>query len=290
MLKRSILWFCLFAVFIAMPACEKLTLKDEVSTSTTTSTTTTQAGGTTTTSTTTTTQVGTTTTTQAGATTTTTVAHVVLAEVFTATWCVWCPYADKGVERLASEEGVDKLVVLEYHISDAYSVTGNSSRASYLGIQGYPTVVFDGTAKKVGANPDSGSGSDYEQLCYDAYKKVLTGRSTLESLISITGEATVANKIVSLNATLANVGNTTLSNLIANAVVYEDLGQSEFKFVVRNVLPSQEVSSLGVGASESYNVTSLALTSEANVSNIAVVVFVQKSDTKEILSSKKISL
>lgn len=213
--------------------------------------------------------------------------RVVLAEVFTGTWCGWCPYADRAIETLATEQG-SNLAVLEYHVSDSHAVSDVSTKTNLYSISGYPTVIFDGTTTKAGANPDSGSGSDYEQLCYDAYSSTLTTRLAVGASVSITGEVTVASSIAAVSATVSNESSGTLSNFTINAVLYEDLNESEFRFVVRDILAPETVASLASGATETYSANSETLTG-VDTSNIGVIVFVQSSSDNEVLNARGVT-
>jgi thiol-disulfide isomerase/thioredoxin len=46
--------------------------------------------------------------------------RIVLAELFTATWCGFCPYATRAINELADQYGSSRLVVLQYHPKDGY--------------------------------------------------------------------------------------------------------------------------------------------------------------------------
>ncbi len=300
-MKKHIIWglfssmLLLVSVQFLSSGCTQVSTTTTSTTTTTTATTSTSLGTSTTTTTegtTTTTAAGATTTTASGSTTSTTAgstSHVVLAEVFTATWCYWCPYADRGIERLATEEGSDKIIVLEYHVNDAYAADGVSAVTSKYGVAGYPSVMFDGIVSKVGANPDSGDGTDYDQLCYDAYSAVLSARTTLDATVSISATLSVANRVASVSATVTNLGDNPLSDLVIHSVIYEDLEEAEYLFVVRDIMYTQEVTTLSAGASQLYSSNSATLTSEADVNNIAAVIFVQDSNTNQVLDSKEVA-
>lgn len=293
----------IFSLYFSL-GCMTTSSSTDTSTTTTSSSTTTEATETTSTtspsgttsstssSATTTTGSPTTTTTTSSTTTSTgtgqTVARTVLAEVFTGTWCGWCPYADVAIEQLATEEGSDTLVVLEYHVSDTFEANGATDRKNQYGVTGYPTVVFDGTTVKRGANPDNGDGTDYEQLCYEAYSSTLTTRQASSSVISISGSVNIANNTATVSATVTNEGGSGLSNVVIGAVIYEDLNESEFRFVVRSILSTETISSFAAGSSQSYT-KSGTLPAGVEASNCAAIIYTQRSSNNEILNAKEVS-
>jgi len=54
--------------------------------------------------------------------------RTILLEEFTATWCVWCPYASDLLEELTRNQG--NIIPLAYHISDEMSTTEGSKLAN----------------------------------------------------------------------------------------------------------------------------------------------------------------
>ena len=89
--------------------------------------------------------------------------RVVLAELFTATWCTYCPYAEAALHDL-HEEYEGQLAILEWHTSDSdpYSTPEGEGRFDWYfpPRTGIPQCVFDGTEKE-------GGGGD---STYDNYK------------------------------------------------------------------------------------------------------------------------
>ena len=74
--------------------------------------------------------------------------RVMLAELFTATWCGFCPYATDAINKLAEEYG-SSLAVLQYHPQDPdpFGNEETDARIASYGIDGYPTMIFDGTVR-----------------------------------------------------------------------------------------------------------------------------------------------
>ncbi len=67
-------------------------------------------------------------------------------EVFTATWCQYCPPQAFANNRLYDELGHERYMVLEHHASASGLIylPASSSRMSQYGATGYPTAVMDG--------------------------------------------------------------------------------------------------------------------------------------------------
>ena len=83
----------------------------------------------------------------------------VLVEVGTATWCGNCPSAAIGVFQLDSLG--HEVSVIEHHSSDDYDIPDSQARLNYLGINGYPSAIFDADLEK--------SGGCASENCFDEY-------------------------------------------------------------------------------------------------------------------------
>lgn len=80
--------------------------------------------------------------------------RVVVVEVFTGTWCPYCPGAARGVDDL-EDEHPGRVLAVEYHGGDIFENTEAATRQSYYGsgvVEGYPTAVFDGLLAVVGGS------------------------------------------------------------------------------------------------------------------------------------------
>lgn len=203
--------------------------------------------------------------------------RIVLAELFTATWCGYCPYATNAINKLA-EEHKSNLVVLQYHPqgSDPFGNNETDARISYYGLDGYPTMIFDGTLWDVG-------GSDNK---YNSYKGIIESELMLPAEVTISFTGTLQD----FTADIA------ISNMIPQIsakvrfVVYEkDIpydapnGEKIFTFTVRKIL-NEEAVSLSAGQKVSVKRT-FQPQPEWELQNMGVVVFVQKDDTYEVLQA-----
>ncbi len=100
--------------------------------------------------------------------------RVVLAELFTATWCGNCPKAEAGLDRLYEEEGPGRIAVIHWHptqLADPFGLPLVDERwAAYraeldtLNAAAFPTCIFGGVDMLVGAetNPYDEYRDSYE--------------------------------------------------------------------------------------------------------------------------------
>ena len=95
----------------------------------------------------------------------------VLFEVFTGVNCPYCPAAANGIAEML-EEGLS-IAPIAYHTNafstDQFYTSETNARASYYGINSYPTLKADGKLTKAGGG--SASQSMYSQ--YISFYNVL---------------------------------------------------------------------------------------------------------------------
>ncbi|MEL6653781.1 MAG: hypothetical protein AAFQ87_23545, partial [Bacteroidota bacterium] len=82
----------------------------------------------------------------------------VVIEVFTGTWCTFCPGWALATDDYKANG--DKVAVVKYHINDPYQTSAGVARDGYYNSQGYPTHIFDGT--------DQGAGGSASQSQYNS--------------------------------------------------------------------------------------------------------------------------
>ena len=160
-------------------------------------------------------------------------------------------------------------MVLQYHHNDEYSTPETEARYSEYGVNGVPTMFFDGSQNKVEG------GGDYA-WCYQQYKAKTdaerAGGSNL-LLVAYRTTSTTAATVVYFSATVTNQGATTLTNVDLRFAVYENLGPEQ-RYVVRDMLPPQYIASLAPGASTTLTGDSVSLTG-VNPASLGGIAFVQ---------------
>ena len=205
---------------------------------------------------------------------------MVIVEIGTGTWCQYCPGAAMGADEL-HENGHD-VGIVEYHGGDDYETTESMARLTMYAISGYPTAWFDGVIVHVGGNAT--------QSLYLTYLPSYETRISKVSLfeLDVVTEYTGGTGF-DFSITSENIYQYTGQNVALYAVATEShipeswLGMTEVNFVCRKMLPNDMGTSLDFTAQSSYT-TDLSLDWNGwNVGNMSLVVFLQDTDTKEIL-------
>ena len=164
----------------------------------------------------------------------------VLIEVGTATWCGNCPSAAIGVFHLDSL-GYE-VSVIEHHASDDYDIPASDARRNYLGINGYPTAIFDADLEKAG-----GCASEN---CFDEYLPLYNQSKLVRAPIniSITTEE-ISTGTYNVNVLVEKIEPLAENNLklrlaLTESHIYHPWGQSPpldyLDFVNRGFFPDAE--------------------------------------------------
>jgi hypothetical protein len=139
--------------------------------------------------------------------------NVVILEVSTGTWCVYCPGAGNAADQLISEG--KSVAVIEYHNGDAFTNAASNARNSYYAITGYPTGNFDGTVPSVGgAACPSGN-------VYSTYLPLYNTAISTPSLLSICISGSNVGNNYTVNVMVKKVGTITSTNLRMHLVLTE---------------------------------------------------------------------
>jgi thiol-disulfide isomerase/thioredoxin len=203
--------------------------------------------------------------------------RMVLAELFTATWCGYCPYAVNAINELA-EEYKPNLVVLQYHpqFSDPFGTSETEARISYYGVTGFPTMIFDGTQWDSGGSVNT----------YNSYKEIIENKLAVPAEVTISFTGTLQD----FTADIAVLNTIPQTSVKVRFVVYEkDIpydapnGEKIFTFTVRTILDEETVN---LSAEQKVSIKrTFQPQTEWELKNMGVAVFVQKDDTHEVLQA-----
>jgi len=213
--------------------------------------------------------------------------EMVILEIGTGTWCVYCPGAQMGGEDLVNNG--HSVAVIENHNGDPFTNSYSDARNTYYGINGYPTAVFDGVNYFVG-----GSNT---QSQYQNYLPIYQGRKALMSAFSVdifgTNSGLDYNILVKLNR-LANIP-PTWNNLVVHLVLTEtDIpfnwqGQTQVDYCQRLMIPNENGTAVNL---INNTLIDVPLTFSLNASWVTekcqLSAFIQNLNTKEILQGDKV--
>jgi hypothetical protein len=180
----------------------------------------------------------------------------------------------------------DQVIVADHHISgDPYQISWTSSRASFYGVTGTPTVWFDGWQPVVGASSCSGAAASYRT-------KINTRLSQTGGVspVGIEGTMSYSPTTVTLQATFEKLDPVTLTNTQAFLMVNENNlinGATEYDHVTRAVY-QQAVTLTNVGdlvvVSHDFAVAGW------NLNNLECSAWLENMTTKEIYQAARLPL
>ncbi len=209
----------------------------------------------------------------------------VLIETFTAEWCEYCPQESQALYQVDHSTNRSTIDIAELHVcgspsdcGDNYVPPDNTSytRQSYYGVTGYPTVVIDGTTKYVGALSTL---SDLES----EYDTGIAAAEAVPGNVQITQTADLtAPETVSIQASILSgvTGSFTAMSYLLQYIGINDSTGHDIGWVVRATALDQTVALTTGGTSTVASNTTLS--ASWDVSNLAVVTFVQNDSSKAI--------
>jgi len=179
------------------------------------------------------------------------------------------------------------VAVIDYHTGDAYDNNYGLSRLSYYGLQGTPTAWFDGGNQVVGGN--------HTQSMYGSYLPKYNLRKNIQSSFTLDVEGSHSGFVdYELNITIEKVAAVSSTNLKLHVVVTESdilqswQGQSELHHVERLMAPNQNGTPLDFSGGDVLEKTvNFTMNPDWVNENCEVVIFVQDSQTKEIMQGIK---
>jgi len=212
--------------------------------------------------------------------------EMVLLEIGTGTWCVYCPGSAMGADEMI-ENGHD-VAIIEYHGGDDYQTVGSDYRLNtYYGISGYPTAWFDGVIVHVGGNATSS--------LYGTYLPYYETRASKVSLFELDVDTEYTGGTgFDFTITAENIYQYTGQNVVLHVVAIEShidvtwFVLDEINFVCRKMLPDHMGTAMDFTAQSVYEVDLSLDWNGWDVDNMGLVVFLQDNDTKEVLQATKV--
>jgi hypothetical protein len=209
---------------------------------------------------------------------------LVIVEIGTGTWCMFCPGAALGADELVANG--HRVGVINYHSGDFYETVESAGRIAYYGIVGYPRAEFDGVLEFIGGQlyPNSNYAAylpNYETrigtapLFYIEAQYYNTGDNNYQVAVEAKrlGDYAAPDPDIVLQAVL------TESNIAADWQ-----GMDELNFVCRDMIPDHNGTALDFDVSTTQSVVlDFTIPVEYVTENLELVVFLQDNSTDEIL-------
>ncbi len=194
---------------------------------------------------------------------------VVLVEAFFVDGCGNCRVVEPLLEELAKEYGKDKMILVEEAPWGLYSTSEVGDRYDWYipGGTGVPIILFNGLASKIEGvtNKNAIKAQIDNQLSINPAIQLQASRATDSERTVITGK-------------VKNNGESALTNLVVNGMVFKDRGRQGFRYSVTDIFEDEKVSisSLAAGEEVSFTITIDGLNWDAE--NLDGVIFVQSVD------------
>ncbi len=199
--------------------------------------------------------------------------RAVLAEMFGATWCGYCPNGRVALQQLEEEYGTEGLVCLYYHVSDAYATAETHNRASYYAVGGIPEVDFDAVTEVVGAGTN----------VYNVYAPIVATRYAESTPVTIRTEGVIyaAGDPDSswVTGVFKAVDTVPYGDLRAYFIVCENTSEI-YPWTVRDMLPPSTVTTLAASGDSVVITRKFKVDAAWNFDELGVVAFIEDTDPK----------
>ncbi len=211
------------------------------------------------------------------------VQNMPLFEEFTSSTCPPCAGFNTNTMTPFMENHPIDIAVIKYQMSwpspgDPYYTEEGGTRRSYYGVSSVPSLFTGGVG--TGTNTSAVNNAYTTEMAKPAYFNI-------SSTFEITGTNITVNVDImpyittNFNVQIAVVEQTTTENASSN-------GETKFEHVMMKMLPDANGTSVNfiAGTNSSLSETfDLASTNVEEIEDIAVVVFIQNNDTKEVFQS-----
>ncbi|MDZ4182579.1 MAG: Omp28-related outer membrane protein, partial [Candidatus Cloacimonadaceae bacterium] len=213
--------------------------------------------------------------------------NLVVVEIGTGTWCVYCPGAAMGAHDLLANGHA--VAIVKNHNGDSYANTYSNARNTYYNITGYPSAFFDGLNVTAGGNAT--------QSMYNNYLPKVNARLAIPSRYTISAVGNAAGNQYTVIVTVAKPEADTNTNVVLHSSLTESnipqvwFNQTTVDNVNRLMAPSQSGTPINLGTGEQTTVTlNFTVAPTWNVANCELVLWLQNTSSKETLQGVKYSL
>jgi len=217
--------------------------------------------------------------------------QTVLVEIFTGTWCPYCPGAAMGADDLVTNGHYVSIV--ENHNGDSYAYAASNARNTYYSISGFPTAVFNGVTSFVGGN--------HTTSMYSTYLPIYNAQYAIKTAFGLTISGSHLGDNYTMNINVAKLAQTAASNMVLHVAVTQShiieswQGQTHLEFVSRLMAPNENGTPLNFGANTQLDIPITFALNSAWGGSLAnhdyeIIVWVQDLNTKEVYDAQKMDL
>lgn len=217
----------------------------------------------------------------------------ILVELFVndSTGFEYCDKALEAIEQISQETAYqNQILILEYHLTKEGWNDPFASEENLLYYHDYvpdqeergiPDAFFNGLMRRVqGASA---------QKVGDRYREAIDELSGKKAYFRVEAVKDIANEMLNLNIKLARLGGYSKTDIRLNVVLYEDMGFSRHRFVVRKILDSQRIHSINPGEVRSFSyLEQLENITDLNAVNALIFIQDDSNDSKEVYYVTKI--
>jgi len=228
------------------------------------------------------------------------VPRTVLVELFVQEGCLTCPTAEFCLEDLAWEYGTSKFILVQEHLwGDGYDTPETNARYNWYvddSKKGTPDVFINGLTKRL-----QGLACDCVEGNYECYKDTIDMELSRPSLLELTAIKTPHPRIkygagsnplpnIIIEGTVKNISDTSLKDLAVCGMVGKEGEESGLYNYIQDIFPFQNMPTLLPGATFNFKfIPEISFTPESMIDDekevLHLVIFVQNSETKEILQA-----
>jgi len=158
-----------------------------------------------------------------------------MLELFTATWCAFCPYADAAADRVLRVVGPERVSIIQYHIqTDPLKIDESDERRAIYGDPPLPSLFVDG---ELGSN----TALSYEEALAD-YLSLVQERLEVSTPVGLDLDSEISGGSVALNTTVTGTESLAGQNLFLRIALFENLVEAEGKIYNYTVRAFNETS------------------------------------------------
>lgn len=212
---------------------------------------------------------------------------LVVCEDFTGTWCGYCPGAAMGLDDLIANSW--PVAVVSYHNGDEFETPEGMIRDDYYGVEGYPTVHFDGI--------DAVEGGYQSTSMYPEYLPLVQARLNVAPPATVTignlnqTDSTLTGTIVlGSGSPMLNPGLRLRVVLTETHIPRPWQNQSEVNFCERAMFGGATGTPVDLDDKSDTIPFSLTISRLWNREELELVAFLQDTLSREIYNGNKASL